>query len=161
MPRLRNAPWLILLAACATTPPADLGPTTRAAIDQDVRRLLDTIALDLAQTGPTGWLPHFLPGDEFFMVVDGRVVFADFAEAEASCRELATTIGSMQLRWAEVRVQPLAPGLATFAAGYDEDLQQHAGGQLHYQGHVTGVAVRAGARWRLQSLHWSSPAPGG
>ncbi|MEO6594714.1 MAG: nuclear transport factor 2 family protein [Planctomycetota bacterium] len=152
--------WLLLFAACAGAPKTRVSPAEAAAIEQNVRGLLDTIARDLARDGPNGWLSHFVPGDEFFMATDGKLAFANFAHATALVQRMAQQLGPMQMYWSEVRVQPLAEGLATFGATYAEDVQQKTGGQMHFAGYVTGVAVQAASGWQLQSLHWSSPMPG-
>lgn len=156
MTRLPVLP-LLLLAACATSSP--LSPADAKTVEQGVRDLLATVAVDLARDGPTGWLPHFLPGPGFFMASDGLLAFQDGDAAAAVCHEMSKRFGSMELIWSDIRVEPLTANTAAFGATYREDMQQLAGGKVHFEGYVTGTAVRIGARWQLQHLHWSRRGP--
>jgi hypothetical protein len=122
-----------------------------------VRELLTTVSRDLQRDGPTGWLPHFRPGGEFFMASDGAVAFRDFDQAAAACRQMAQQFGSMELDWSSVRIQPLSCDFAAFGADYRETMHQHAGSTVQFSGYVTGVAVRTASGWQLQHLHWSRP----
>jgi hypothetical protein len=156
MTRLPVIP-LLLLAACASNPAPS--PDEARAVERGVLDLLARIATDLAREGPTGWLPHFLPGASFFMASYGVLAFQNGEEATAICLEMTKRFGSMELIWSDVRVRVLGPDAAAFGAGYREDMQQLAGGKVHFEGYVTGTAVRTAERWQLQHLHWSRRGP--
>jgi len=145
---------LLLLVACAGTP-ATTPARSSATVEAQVRELLTTVSRDLARDGPPGWLPYFLTGGEFFMASDGAIAFRDYQQAADGCRQMAHQFGSGDLEWSNVRVQPLSEDLAAFGADYREVMQQRAGSAMHFEGYVTGVAVRTLSGWQLQHLHWS------
>jgi hypothetical protein len=112
----------------------------------------------LATQGPPGWLVVFEDTPSFLMASDGAVAFPSRDSAVAFLHGFAPTVAAMELDWRDIRITALAPGLAVIAAGYDERIIMVAGDTVAFGGYVTGVARSRDGVWRLQQLHWSSPA---
>ena len=135
------------------------GPAPAARDDDVIRREVsayaDTIALDLRREGPRAWLRHFerIPG--FFMASDGRILFPDNDSADVFVEDLAGRIRSIDLRWGDLRVDPLTPTLAVLATPFHEVVTDTAGAALTFDGYFTAVAERDGSGWKLRNAHWS------
>jgi hypothetical protein len=139
--------------------PGALDAAHAAAIQDSVRDLASAIARDLERDGPTAWLSYFLDGPEFFMASDGQLVFPSVDSATSFVRGFAPGVAHMELRWEDMRIDPLTPGTAVLAASYHEVITDTAGSESRFQGYFTGVAVHTLTGWRLRDLHWSSPVP--
>lgn len=63
----------------------------------------------------------------------------------------------MSLRWDDLPVEPLGPGIATIGARYQEVVDMADGTRREFAGYVSGVARSQSGEWRLQHLHWSTP----
>lgn len=146
---------LVLLAACSPQPEA-LDAVRAAAVSDSVRAEADIIANDVVRNGPNGWMPHFADS-AFYMVNDGAVVFPSYDSAATFVANLARGVDHMELVWSDVRVTPLAPGLATLGAAYNESVTDTAGQTISFGGYMTATMVHRAAGWRIQNLHWSSP----
>jgi hypothetical protein len=117
------------------------------------------IPRDLAVDGPIAWLRHFETSPAFSMAVDGRVILPGADSATAYLRALSRTVSAIDLEWTDLRVEPLAPGIAAVAAAYRESVTDTVGSSVAFAGYMTGVARHTSNGWRLQHLHWSSPVP--
>jgi hypothetical protein len=159
MQTVRSA-WLVALTAfaCARAP-ADLDRTHADAIRDSVRQFAVQIARDLARDGPAAWLAHFEDHPRFFMASDGALVFPDHDSATVFVEGLARAIAAVDLDWVDLRVEPVAPGLAVIASAYHEAITDTAGATITFGGYVTGLARHTEGGWRLRHLHWSSPVP--
>jgi len=155
---LAGLAFLVALTGCADPAAPQLTPEQTAAADSAVRRQTEAIARDLAEKGPSGWLPHFVDDGTFFMASDGKLQFPDLATATDFVHTLDERIASMRIEWRDLRVDVLSPTMAVWAAGYDESLTETSGAELAYAGYVTALAVHTPAGWKLRHLHWSSPA---
>ena len=140
-----------VLAGCVATPP----PVDDDAIRREVAAYADTIALDLRRDGPRAWLRHFERTPAFFMASGGRMEFPTYDSADVLVEDLAKRIRSMELKWSDVRVDPLTPSLAVLAASFREVVTDTAGAAMEFRGYFTAVAKRSGAGWRLRNAHWS------
>jgi hypothetical protein len=116
------------------------------------------ISNSLAQRGPVAWLEHFATRPGFFMASAGAVQFADRAAAETFLNGFAQTIGRVELRWADLRIEPLSPSLAMVGARYDEVMTRKDGGHLEFAGYFSGVFWHEESGWKVGHCHWSSPA---
>jgi len=148
----------LTLLAC-TQSPETLDAPHAAALSDSVRQFAVRIARDLAQEGPAGWLRHFERHPSFFMASDGALVFPDNDSAAAFVDVLARQFAAIDLEWIDLRVEPVAPGLAVIASSYREAITDTAGATIAFGGYVTGLAHHAADGWRLRNLHWSSPVP--
>jgi hypothetical protein len=89
------------------------------------------------------------------MVTDGAIAFEGGTSARIFIEDFDRQVESMQARFGALRVDSLGPGLATFAAPYEEQIELLDGRQTTFKGYVTAVAREAGASWRVLQLHWS------
>jgi hypothetical protein len=139
-------------------------PTEQARTVSAVRQMMLAIPADLAQHGPTAWLHYFDDDRRFLMAVDGTLQFDGIASANAFLHPFAKGISHIELTWAEMRIDPLAPGIASIASAYREVLTDARGHANAPRGYFTAVAIQTPTGWKLRAVHWSSlPAapPGG
>ncbi len=93
------------------------------------------------------------------MATNGRVVFPNRDSAEAFLRRFAPTVTRMRLQFDDLRVEPLAPGLAIAVAGSRERILMVDSSAAEFGGAVTALVRHGTSGWHRQHLHWSSPAP--
>ncbi len=149
---------LVIALACRATP-VTLDPAHAAAMRDGVTQMAAAIARDLSEAGPGAWLRYFEDTPAFFMASDGQMLFPTRDSADIFVRGLAARIPEIVLDWNEIRVEPIAPGLAVMAASYHEVVTDTAGVQTSFAGCFTGVATHSTVGWQLRNLHWSSPVP--
>jgi len=155
----------LLSAGCGTQrtesgEPQSLTPAPAAAVEDGARTFMRTVAQDVTQNGPAAWRKHFADSPSFFMASEGRLAFPNSAAATAAILDLARTIKQIKLRWGDdLRVDPLAPGLAVVAASWHEVRVDTAGRRLEESGFFTGTAEYRGGRWQFRNAHWSVAAP--
>jgi hypothetical protein len=114
------------------------------------------VAQDVTREGPTAWQRHFARTPAFFMAAEGRVVFPTRDAATRGIEELERVIRHIELRWEDdVRVDPLAPGLALLAAPYREVRVDTSGKRVDESGYFTGLAEHGADGWKLRDAHWS------
>jgi hypothetical protein len=137
-----------------------LTPERAAAVDRDVRAFMRDVAHDITQDGPAVWRKHFADTPSFFMAVDGKIAFANSAEATAGIQQAALAIKKIELKWGDdLRVDPLAPDLAVVAAPFHESQVWADGRHVNETGYFTGVAQYRDGRWQFRNAHWSDPVP--
>jgi hypothetical protein len=149
---------LVIVLGCRAAP-VTLEAAHTAAMRDSVTQMAAAIARDLSQTGPSAWLQYFEDTPAFFMASDGQMLFPTKDSADILVRGLATRIPGIVLDWQDIRVEPIAPGLAVMAASYHEVVTDTAGAQTSFVGFFTGVATHTTVGWQLRNLHWSSPVP--
>jgi hypothetical protein len=143
-----------MAAACGSR--ATLDAERAAAIQQSVRAFAATVSRDITQEGPAAWRKHFADTDAFFMAVDGHLEYADSAAATAGIQNVTRTIKQIELRWGDdLRVDPLAPGLASLGTSWHEVMVGVDGGRVEASGYFTGVAEQREGRWQFRHAHWS------
>jgi hypothetical protein len=144
----------------ATVYPQALTLVSGSEVDSGVRAFMRDVARDVTQEGPTAWRKYFADTPAFFMAADGKIAFANSAEATAGIQQVAIAIKQVELKWGDdLRVDPLAPDLAVVAASYHE-LQVWADGRrVDENGYVTGVVQYRNGRWQFRDCHWSEPVP--
>jgi len=159
-------PWLFGLPLAATVvgcgspasnQPLEGDPST--ALRDSVEQFFESIPGALAEEGPIAWLGFFEEDPDFFMASDGDLVFPSSDSATAFVRGLSEKISTIQLTWKDLRVTPVASGIAVVGAAYRETVTDTAGVEVGFGGYVTGVARHREEGWRIQNLHWSSPVP--
>ncbi|MGB8540947.1 MAG: nuclear transport factor 2 family protein [Candidatus Acidiferrales bacterium] len=132
---------------------------TSAAVDTGVRDFMRHVAHDVTQDGPSAWRKYFAETPAFFMVVDGQMAFANSADATAGIQQVAKSIKQIDLKWGDLRVDPLSLGIVVVAAPYHE-LQVWADGhRAEESGYFTGVVESRDGRWQIRNCHWSEPVP--
>ncbi|MDH5195931.1 MAG: hypothetical protein OEY20_01620 [Gemmatimonadota bacterium] len=150
---------LLAALACAPRSAGELDAAHAAAMRDSVVGFATTIARHLSEDGPVAWLRYFETSPAFFMASDGQVVFRSSDSATVLVEGLARTVAALNLEWVELRVEPLAPGLAVVGASYRESITDTAGVIMEFGGFMTAVARHTPDGWRLRNLHWSSPIP--
>ncbi|MGD8869846.1 MAG: nuclear transport factor 2 family protein [Gemmatimonadales bacterium] len=150
---------LLPAIACAPDRTPDLDAAHALALRDSVMEVARQISADLAADGPIAWLRYFETGPAFLMATDGRIVFPSSDSARVFVEYLSRHLSAVDLDWLDLRVEPLAPGVAALAASYRETITYTAGNDTTFGGYVTGVARHTEGGWRLQHLHWSSPVP--
>ena len=150
---------LLVVLGCARSSPREPDAAHAAAIRDSVITFATTIARRLSEEGPAAWLRYFEASPAFFMASDGQAVFPSNDSAAAFVEGLTRTITAIDLEWVDLRVEPLAPGLAVIGASYRETVTDTAGVAVEFGGFMTGVARHTPEGWRLRNLHWSSPRP--
>jgi hypothetical protein len=160
---------LVLLALVAPgcgSPPAvgtgsaASGAPSRSAEEVSVRAFMQAVAQDVSREGPGAWRHEFTDGPEFFMAVNGQLVFANGAAAARGIEALTHTLPKIELRFGDdLRVDMLTDALALIGCSYSE-VQTNAQGQPHAdRGYFTALAERRDGQWRFRSAHWSSLPP--
>jgi len=129
-------------------------------VADSVRAFMQTVAREVTRDGPAAWRRQFADDTAFFMAAEGRLVFSSAAAAGTGIDELTHVIAHIELRWgADVRVDPLAPGLAMVGASYTEMRADTAGHRVDETGYFTGLAERRAEGWRFRDAHWSVVGP--
>jgi hypothetical protein len=124
-----------------------------------LRTFMRAVANDVTKDGPDAWLKYFDESPAFFMAVNGAMAFPNSAAAQEGTRKFAETNRRIELHWGEdLRVDPLAPGLAVVAASWHEVQIDNAGHRVEEGGYFTGVAEKRDGRWLFRDTHWSQPA---
>jgi hypothetical protein len=149
---------LFVLAGCAS-PQQTLTRNHVSALRDSVNDYVAGVAHRISAGGPTAWIGDFANDSAFFMVADGQMAFTDFAAMSQFMPVFARGVPSIALEFSSVRVDPLAPGLAAFAAHYHEALTDSAGRRTDDSGYLTGIAMHSALGWRLRDAHWSHPDP--
>jgi len=160
LPRLFGLSLAVTIVACGapeSEPQAEADYS--AAVTDSVQDFFESIPATLADEGPIAWPDFFEGGPDFFMASDGALVFPNSDSAAAFVRGLSRKVSTIQLRWEDLRVTPLAPGAAVVAAAYREAITDTTGAEVAFGGYMTGVARHRAGGWRIQNLHWSSPVP--
>lgn len=150
------------LLACRERPAAMRDDPGAGPPESAVPALAESIRIDLSRNGPRAWLRYFERSPSFYMASEGKVVFPGYAAAESAMAAFAPTVRAMDLRWLDLRVEPLGPGAATLRSSFDETITDTGGHVTRFSGYVSGIAVRGDSGWKLRSLHWSlTPADSG
>lgn len=151
---------VVVLAAAISACVSANAPAPSPASDTDaVRQFVARVATGITARGPASWRDFFDDSPNFFMASDGKLVFASGAAAREGIQGLTQVIASIQLRWgADLRIQPLAPGLAMVAVPWHEVRVDTAGRKVEEDGYFTGVAESGPAGWRFRNAHWSVAA---
>ncbi len=140
---------------------AKLSKEQSALVKDSVSRMAVNIAADISKNGPRAWLNYFEDTPDFFMANEGQLVFKDYQSAKIFIlNTLVKNIPVIKLRWANIRIDPFTPRLASIGADFHEDQVTSTGKKLSYDGYFTGIAHYDGHRWKLRNTHWSIKAPG-
>ena len=117
--------------------------------------MVEMIAKDVTREGPVAWLRYFENTPGFFMASGGNLAFPDNDSATNFIKnDLVKIISKIELRWSNIRIDPLTPAFANVAANFHEDITDSTGKKMT-DGYFTGVAERAPQGWQLRNAHWS------
>jgi hypothetical protein len=132
----------------------------RTAVDQSVRGFMASVAQAVTQEGPTAWSKEFEGGANFFMAVDGKLVFPTGEVAARAIPGVARAIPHIELKWGDdLRVDPLTADLAVVGSSYQEIQVDPQGHMVNETGFFTGVVERRNGKWQFRDAHWSETAP--
>jgi len=166
--RIRRLGFVLVVFLCAgcgshqdqSNHPQTLTPERAAAIQQDVRAYVGTIARDVTTEGPSAWRKHFADSPAFFMASEGQLVFPNSAFATQAIQGLAQNVKQIELTWGDdLRVDPLTPQFAVVGTSYHEVRTETSGKRTDERGFFTATAENANGRWQLRDAHWSVLAP--
>lgn len=153
---------LSLCGACiaqndAPCQPALLSKERAGAVDKAVRAFAQDVARDVTRDGPIAWQKYFSDSSEFFMAVNGHLVFPNGPAAKAAMTGVARGFTHIELRWGDdLRIDPLAPDLAVMAASYHEVRIDASGARIDEDGFFTATVEYRNSRWRFRNVHWSA-----
>jgi hypothetical protein len=153
---------LLLAVACRAGGPAPLTDSQRTALTDSVRQMAAALAAQVSAHGYRAF-PHAMdsaPG--FSWAYNGFLPFADWDSLERWARTDPEPKVPEVFAWDSARVEVLAPGIATFAAGYSETRPDSAGKPRTEKGFFTAVAVHREGGWKFTNAHTSTlppPAP--
>jgi hypothetical protein len=140
------------------TLPLDASHAT--AIRDSVRVFAESVALGVTARGPAAWRAYLADEPSFFWADEGRLVFLNSDSAGRAMQHFASTTAHIELRWGDsLRIDPLAPGLASLASRFHLIGVDTQGHRVEEDGVFTGIAEHRGVGWRLRNLHWSVAAP--
>lgn len=135
----------------------------RAAVEKEVRQFTATVEHDVTAEGPIAWRKFFADSPQFFMAVDGKLVFPDGQSAANALLQIASQFKNIELHWGDdLRLDPLTDTLCNVASSYTEkiELQRGASGpQGTENGYFTGIAENRNGRWQFRNAHWSQLLP--
>ncbi len=147
----------LLVASCRCVAPPTLDASSAGDTGQGVRQMASSIARDISTGGPNAWLRYFTGDRDFFMVNDGSLQFSSYGDARVFLNKFSAGVAHLELTWADIRVDALAPGVAVMASPYREVLTDTGGHVSRFDGYFTGVVVWTKTGWKLRDAHWSSP----
>ncbi len=129
----------------------------RSLVQDSVQIMAEAIAKNISGEGPAAWLRYFDNTPDFFMASDGQLVFPNIDTATNFINNILIKImPKIQLRWSNIRIDPLTPKLASISAVYHEDITDSTGKTTPHDGYFTGIALQTSRGWKLHNAHWSS-----
>jgi hypothetical protein len=149
---------IVTLTGAQPWPSEPITPARAVVVEQDMRALMQSVARDVTEQGPLAWLKYFEARPSFFMAVNGQMAFANGSAAKDGTQSFARTIQHMELRWEDLRVDPLTSEFAMVAAPWREIRVDQAGHRIEDTGFFTALAEFRDGRWQVRDAHWSSPA---
>jgi len=126
-------------------------------VRDSVQLMAASIAHSVSQNGPAAWLQYFENTPGFSMASDGQLVFPGIDTAAHFINNiLVKSMYKINLRWSNIRVDPLTTQLASISAGFHEDITDSTGKTIPQDGYFTGIAHKTPQGWKLFNAHWSS-----
>jgi hypothetical protein len=129
-------------------------------VRDSVEQMLNSIATDISQHGPTSWIQHFDNTPYFFMASDGQLAFSNTDSMAGFLKNsYAKGVRNIVLSWNDVRIDPYTMSVAGIAAKFSEQITDTSGKLTTFQGYFTAVAEQQFQAWRLRNAHWSIAKP--
>jgi len=139
-----------------------LSPDQSAAVKSSVQTFMQNVAGDVTHDGPSAWSKYFADTPAFFMADEGRLVFPNYAAADAAIHSLESDITQIELKWGDdLRIDPLTTNFAAVGTSYHEFRTEKSGHHIDESGFFTATAGLSDGRWQFRNAHWSviSPPP--
>ena len=126
------------------------------AVHDSVQVMAESISKNVSDQGPVAWLRCFENTPEFFMAFDGKLTFPNYDSASHFINNtLVKIVTKIELRWSNIRIDPLTLNLASFAATFHEDITGSTGKTVPEDGYLTAIAHKTTKGWQLRNAHWS------
>lgn len=161
---MRVRTWMLLVLAvvalqCQGCRPAGrLGPEGRAAVEDSVRQFTAAVAHDVTAQGLVAWSKYFSGRSEFFMAVNGKLVFPSGQAAAEQIPKIAGQIKHIELQWGnDLRLDVLTRNFCMVADSYREEIDLANGVHLSESGYFSGLAEKQNGQWQFRNAHWSLP----
>jgi chemotaxis protein CheY-P-specific phosphatase CheC len=91
-------------------------------VKDSVQQMFGSIATAVSHEGPLAWLRYFENSPDFYMAAGGQLVFPDNQSATHFLKNIyAKSVSSIELRWKDIRIDPLSSRTAGIAAIFHED----------------------------------------
>jgi hypothetical protein len=149
-------PLIVFVISCSNKTES-LNAKQASEIQDSVQLMFESIARNVSREGSVAWLRHFENGPDFFMAADGQLVFPNIDTATNLINNVVVkSMPKIELRWSNIRIDPLAHKLASISAVYHEDITDPTGKMTPHDGYFTGIAHQTPQGWKLQNAHWSS-----
>lgn len=146
----------IVFAISCNTNTGSLNAKQVADIQDSVQRMTESIAKNVSLEGPVAWLQYFENAPGFFMASNGQLVFPNIDTARNFINNiLVKSIVKIELRWSNIRIDPLSGKLAGISAIFHEDITDSTRKMTPYDGYFTGIAHQTSQGWKLHNAHWS------
>ena len=160
---VRRASWIVAsVVVAAGCRPAGVPPLTdqqRVAIGDSVRQMAAGLASRLSDRGYAAFPGVMDSAPGYVWAYNGFIPFTSFDSMATWARSEPAPREGAVFAWDSVRVEALAPGIASFAAGYSETRADSAGRATSERGVITGVVVHRADGWRFVSAHTSTLPP--
>jgi len=125
-------------------------------VKNNVTKMVGSIAKNISDKGPIGWLFYFENTPEFFMASEGQLKFPNRdSAANFINNNLVHNISKIELHWSNIRIDPLTIKIASIGATFHEDIINVDGKNIQVDGYFTGIAHQTSQGWKLQNAHWS------
>jgi hypothetical protein len=153
--------WLLVLPAIAFMlscgySKQQLTPDEIGHVQRKVTDLTKNIAADVSTKGPGVWVNYLQDTSCFFMADNGQLAFKDYKSATKFVRDtLSKSMPKVNLKWSNIRVDPLTNQIACIGSDYHEDVTDSTGKVTPYDGYFTATAVLVNDEWKLRNMHWS------
>jgi hypothetical protein len=146
---------LILLFSCKQNS-TTFTASEAASVKDSVQLLAANTAKDISTKGPIAWLDYFEDASDFFMASNGDMAFADYKTADLFIKNtLVKQIPHINLKWSNIRIDPLTPQIAIIGANFHEDITDSLGKVTPFDGYFTAAAHQTAKGWKYRNAHWS------
>lgn len=143
---------VLFVASCQR--PASLTESQRTGIKKDVQQTMEGIFADMKANGIASELKYFDHSSQFFWVLAPKPAQYSYEDIKAILEEEDKRFTSVEGKWDSIRVEPLAPGFASYTATVHAAYTDTAGNVTKYGEVQTGVLVQRKDGWKF--LHGQS-----
>jgi hypothetical protein len=148
-------PALAIIFSCNYSKP-QLTPDEIGHVQGKVNKLMNSIATDVSAKGPGVWLNYLQDTSYFFMADNGQLAFKDYKSATKFVQDtLVKSMPKVNLKWSNIRIDPLTDNIACVGAEYHEDVTDTAAKVSSLNGYFTATVVQVNDEWKLRNMHWS------
>ena len=123
-------------------------------IKSSVQKMMDIAAKDIFYNVPLACLKYFENTPDFYMASGEQMVFPSHDSATKFIKELVKQIQKIELRWGNIRVDPMSNKFANVAVIWNEDLTDFSGNQTSHSGYFSAVSEKTIQGWQLRNAHW-------